>query len=210
MSTRFLLTALAALAAAAPEPAVTPAAPATTVMPIFLPVDPQSLVAAVVGAGSDMTSYTFTCAPNVNCDFAGRGGNLTVTDTSTYIMSVNGAAAGTPADNLHVACTSYNSASVVCSETQNSLVGAAISTLSVVFTQNNFVMIPLTVTAGVELLASASAAAAAATAVTPTLTATGGTATAGSASASASQTGAAGVKEVSWVGAGLAAAALML
>jgi hypothetical protein len=208
----FLSTLLAGLVAAnaIPEPAA-PSAPATTVMPVYLAVDPQSLVADVITANGDFTSYTFTCAPGVACDFAGRGGNLTVTDASTYIMSVNGAAAGTPADNLHVACTSYNSQSVVCSETQNSvIVGAggatSLSTSSVVFTQNTFQMIPLTVTAGVELLLSAAAEATTAP-NTATLTSTG---TAGTASASATKKAAAGMNEVSWLGAGIAAAALVL
>jgi len=203
----FILATLLAFAAAVPEPVAQAAAPATTTVAVYLPVDPQDLVAGVITANADFTSYTFTCAPGAQCDFAGHGGNLTVTGSSTYIMSVDGAAAGTPANNLHVACTSYNTNSVVCSETQNSVVAAGLSTTSVVFTQQDIKMIPLTVTSGAAALASAAAQATTA----PTLTATGTATGTGSASAGASKTGGASLKEVSWVGAaGLAAAALVL
>ncbi len=197
----FLLSALlAGLSLADTLPA---SAPATTVTPVYLAVGPQSLVASVVSAVPSSTHYSFDCAPGTdgtNCDFFGRGGNLTVTNANTYIMSVNGAAAGTPQNNLLVACTSYGVSSVVCAENQNSIVSGVASSMSVLFTQNTFQMIPLTVTAGVaELVAAATATPTTATRTSPSATITAG------ATSSAKAKNGAGVLATGGVLAGLGA-----
>jgi hypothetical protein len=196
MSTKSLIiTLLAGLVAAE----VAPAAAQTTVMPVYLAMDPQQLVASVVTANPTLTSYTFTCAPGYEdtCNFAGRGGNLTVMDQSTYIMSVNGAIAGTPLNDLNVACTSFNAQSVVCAETQNSVLLASggaesLSTMSVLFTQDNADMQQLTVTAGLDQLAAAATEAASLSMAATMTTATAGgvVSTTTGAASTASATGA--------------------
>jgi hypothetical protein len=198
----FASLAVAGLAFAA-DVSPTAAGGASTTVPVYLAVTQQPLVASVVTANPSLTSYSITCAPGQACDFAGRGANLTVTDHSIYIMSVNGAAAGTPDNNLLVQCTSFNTASIVCSESQNSILeGGVASSMSVVFTQgaDSATMLPLTVTAGVEALAAAASAA--------TATATASTGTAATASASAKG---AGVNvQASLAGVGMAAIAALL
>ncbi|GJN80913.1 hypothetical protein VFPFJ_00857 [Purpureocillium lilacinum] len=187
---------LAALLAAAVAGAAGVAAAdgSTTTIPVLLPMfDKQKLVGSVVDADSTLTTFAVACAPGVKADECGFPGTFTVLQgPSTWSLSL-GVSMGDDTD-VTVATQDSNCkfdaakdvATCVGSLTERVSNSDMHTTVSEVITGYKTLMIPVTVTAGVDKLSAAPGATQTGSQATPTGTAASTMSTAASATASGS------------------------
>jgi hypothetical protein len=141
-----------------------PAIPTSSVVYVYIDTGEQALVASVVTANPTMTEYTFHNPPLPSAsahDFPGNfiiPGNLTVsrggqTNPDTYIMTYSD---DYPEEILE-ACTVFNTLSVLCSYSYGGAytTDGSPSTTAQTMIPEEATMIALTITAGLEKLASA-------------------------------------------------------
>jgi len=124
------------------------------IVSVFLPsADPQPLVASVVTANPTVTIYNIIC-PKTGSTECGIpvAMNLTVSSNSIYEYSLI-----SPERSAHVQCTIKSDAT--CKETAKESSGSTATVQSDTIPANSVSYIPITVTAGLDKLASATNAA---------------------------------------------------
>jgi hypothetical protein len=166
----------------------------STVISVYLDADQQPLVASVVSVAASTTAFHISCAPGTDssdCGF-GPGADLTIVNGNTYILSMSDGDAFQALE----ACTVSGTTAVECS---SSLGGSEANTQAVsglaaqgTTVYDTVTFLPLTVTAGADLLSSGAASAGAASSGAASSTTGTTKATTGGATKTATLTGATG------------------